>query len=46
MVLWRKGACAEGEAIYGNDYISESQIIKRSDAISKPHNAEKQLSAR
>lgn len=46
MVLWRKDACAEGEAIYGSDYINESKIIKRSDVISKPHNAEKQLSAR
>lgn len=46
MVLWRKDACAEGEAIYGSDYISESKIIKRSDVISKPHNAEMQLSAR
>lgn len=36
MVLGRKDACAEGEAVYGSDYSREFQIIKRSDVISRP----------
>lgn len=46
MVLWRKVAFVQGEAVYGGDYNHEFQIVKITDVISRTHNDEKQLSAR
>lgn len=45
MFLWRKVACVEGSAVYGNYYDHEFQIVNRSEVIGWTHNAEKQLSA-